>query len=218
MLNSKEQRVFDFIKSYIDENGFPPAIREIGRALDIKSTSTVHLYLNKLSDKGYIVKQNLKTRALKIAEDKLPKKEDKKVENTKVNMEEEINSLTIPLIGNVAAGAPILAEENIEDYIKVPTTFIRRTKFGQNIFMLKVKGESMIEVGIYDGDYIIIAEENTARDGEIVVALIGDEATVKTYYKEKDHIRLQPENKDMDPILVRDVKILGKVIGLYRKM
>ena len=214
MLNAKEQRIFDFIKSYINENGFPPAIREIGRALDIKSTSTVHLYLNKLSEKGYIVKQNLKTRALKIAEDKDTKKEVKK----KIDMEEEINSLTIPLVGNVAAGAPILAEENIEDYIKVPTTFIRRTKFGQNIFMLKVKGESMIEVGIYDGDYIIIAEENVARNGEIVVALIGDEATVKTYYKEKDHIRLQPENKDMDPILVRDVKILGKVIGLYRKM
>lgn len=214
MLNAKEQRIFDFIKSYINENGFPPAIREIGRALDIKSTSTVHLYLNKLSEKGYIVKQNLKTRALKIAEDKDTKKEVKK----KIDMEEEINSLTIPLVGNVAAGAPILAEENIEDYIKVPTTFIRRTKFGQNIFMLKVKGESMIEVGIYDGDYIIIAEENVARNGEIVVALIGDEATVKTYYKEKDHIRLQPENSTMDPIIVPMCEILGKVAGVFRKI
>ncbi len=216
MLNPKEQRVFDFIKSYIDENGFPPAIRDIGKALDIKSTSTVHLYLDKLSKKGYIVKQNLKTRALKIAEDKLDKKEEK--QENKKEIEEDINSITVPLVGNVAAGAPILAEENIEDYIKIPTTFLRKTKNGQNVYMLKVKGESMIEVGIYDGDYIVVAEEKDARNGEIVVALIGDEATVKTYYKEKDFIRLQPENKDMDPIIVRDVKILGKVIGLYRKM
>lgn len=215
MLNPKEQRVFDYIKSYIDENGFPPAIREICKALDIKSTSTVHLYLDKLSKKGYIIKKNLKTRALKIADDKVEKKTEKKV---KVKTEDEINSITVPLVGNVAAGAPILAEENIEDYIKVPTTFLRKTSSMQNVYMLKVKGESMIEVGIYDGDYIVVAEENSARNGEIVVALIEDEATVKTYYKEKDYIRLQPENKEMDPIIVRDVKILGKVIGLYRKM
>lgn len=206
MLNNNEQKILDFIKEQIKENGYPPSVREICVAVGLKSTSSVHSYLNKLAEKGCITKTGLKTRALKVIE-----------EETSNIPSSDSNVLSIPLVGNVAAGAPILAEQNIEEYFSIPSSFLSKSAISSNTYMLKVKGESMINVGIYNGDYIIISKQNTATNGEIVVALIDNEATVKTFYKEKDHIRLQPENDTMDPIIVKDVKILGKVVGLFRK-
>lgn len=206
MLNNNEQKILDFIKEQIKENGYPPSVREICAAVGLKSTSSVHSYLNKLAEKGCITKTGLKTRALKVIE-----------EETSNIPSSDSNVLSIPLVGNVAAGAPILAEQNIEEYFSIPSSFLSKSAISSNTYMLKVKGESMINVGIYNGDYIIISKQNTATNGEIVVALIDNEATVKTFYKEKDHIRLQPENDTMDPIIVKDVKILGKVVGLFRK-
>ena len=207
MLNTNEQKILDFIKKQIKENGYPPSVREICSAVGLKSTSSVHLYLNRLAEKGAISKTGLKTRALKVVEEEAEP-------NTKIL---DSNVLSIPLVGNVAAGAPILAEQNIEEYFSIPSSFLSKAALSSNTYMLKVKGESMINVGIYDGDYIIISKQNTATNGEIVVALIENEATVKTFYKEKDHIRLQPENDTMAPIIVKDVQILGKVVGLFRK-
>lgn len=207
MLNTNEQKILDFIKKQIKENGYPPSVREICAAVGLKSTSSVHLYLNRLADKGAISKTGLKTRALKVVEEETA---------TNSNIADS-NVLSIPLVGNVAAGAPILAEQNIEEYFSIPSSFLSKAALSSNTYMLKVKGESMINVGIYDGDYIIISKQNTAINGEIVVALIENEATVKTFYKEKDHIRLQPENDSMAPIIVQDVQILGKVVGLFRK-
>ena len=206
MLNNNEQKILDFIKEQIKENGYPPSVREICAAVGLKSTSSVHSYLNKLAEKGCITKTGLKTRALKVIEE----------ESSNITSSDS-NVLSIPLVGNVAAGAPILAEQNIEEYFSIPSSFLSKSAISSNTYMLKVKGESMINVGIYNGDYIIISKQNTATNGEIVVALIDNEATVKTFYKEKDHIRLQPENDTMDPIIVKDVKILGKVVGLFRK-
>lgn len=210
MINIKEQRVLDFIEEQSKIKGYPPSIREICIGLNIKSTSTVHMYIAKLADKGCIEKQGLKTRAIRVL-NQLPV-------NTKSNYIENIENVNIPLVGNVAAGAPILAEENIEEYFSLPQTLLKRGTSNQNTYMLKVKGESMIEAGIFDGDYIIVNKQNTASNGEIIVALIEDEATVKTFYKEKDHIRLQPQNNTMQPIIVKDVTILGKVVGLFRRM
>lgn len=207
MLNTNEQKILDFIKKQIKENGYPPSVREICAAVGLKSTSSVHLYLNRLVEKGAISKTGLKTRALKVVE------EEKLPDSTMTDN----NVLSIPLVGNVAAGAPILAEQNIEEYFSIPSSFLSKSAISSNTYMLKVKGESMINVGIYNGDYIIISKQNTASNGEIVVALIDNEATVKTFYKEKDHIRLQPENDTMEPIIVKDVQILGKVVGLFRK-
>jgi len=207
MLNTNEQKILDFIKKQIKENGYPPSVREICSAVGLKSTSSVHLYLNRLAEKGAISKTGLKTRALKVVSDEITP--DSKISDS--------NVLSIPLVGNVAAGAPILAEQNIEEYFSIPSSFLSKAALSSNTYMLKVKGESMINVGIYDGDYIIIAKQNTAVNGEIVVALIENEATVKTFYKESDHIRLQPENDTMAPIIVKDVQILGKVVGLFRK-
>ncbi len=204
MLNTNEQKILDFIKSQIKENGYPPSVREIGAAVGLKSTSSVHLYLNRLAEKGYISKKGLKTRAIKVVEEE-------------GNNVLDNNVISIPLVGNVAAGAPILAEQNIEEYFSIPSSFLSKSSITSNTYMLKVKGESMINVGIYDGDYIIISKQNTANNGEIIVALIDNEATVKTFYKEDGYIRLQPENDTMEPIIVKDVQILGKVVGLFRK-
>ena len=208
MLNNNEQKILDFIKKQIKESGYPPSVREICAAVGLKSTSSVHLYLSRLEEKGIITKKGLKTRAIKVVEE----------DNTSLyDDSNNDNIITIPLVGNVAAGSPILAEQNIEDYFKIPTSFVSKNAMTAGTYMLKVKGESMINVGINNGDYIIISKQNTANNGEIVVALIDNEATVKTFYKEKDHIRLQPENDTMDPIIVKDVQILGKVVGLFRK-
>ena len=203
-LNQNEVNILNFIKKQVNENGYPPSLREICKAVGLKSTSSVHMYLNRLAEKGELEKTNLKTRALKLT-------------NISSEKPEDIDSVSIPLVGNVAAGAPILAEQNIEDYFRISTSLLKKTNQSEATYMLKVKGDSMINVGIYNGDYVIISKCQTAENGQIVVAMIDNEATVKTFYKEKDHVRLQPENDTMDPIIVKDVQILGKVIGLFRK-
>ncbi len=203
-LNQNEVNILNFIKKQVNENGYPPSVREICKAVGLKSTSSVHMYLNRLAEKGELEKTNLKTRALKLT-------------NISSEKPEDIDSVSIPLVGNVAAGAPILAEQNIEDYFRISTSLLKKTNQSEATYMLKVKGDSMINVGIYNGDYVIISKCQTAENGQIVVAMIDNEATVKTFYKEKDHVRLQPENDTMDPIIVKDVQILGKVIGLFRK-
>lgn len=206
-LNQNEVNILNFIKKQVQENGYPPSVREICKAVGLKSTSSVHMYLNRLAEKGELQKTNLKTRALKLTN----------MSNISSEKTEDIDSVSIPLVGNVAAGAPILAEQNIEDYFRISTSLLKKTNSADGTYMLKVKGDSMINVGIYSGDYVIISKCQNAENGEIVVAMIENEATVKTFYKEKDHVRLQPENDTMDPIIVKDVQILGKVIGLFRK-
>ena len=197
-LNVQEKRVFDYLKEQIREKGYPPSIREICAALNFKSTSSVHQYIARLAEKGYIDKGDLKTRAIKIVGDE--------------------PTISIPIVGKVAAGEPILAQENIEDYFSIGESFFSQSDLKNETFVLKVQGESMINAGINNGDYIIVSKENTARNGQIVVAMIDGNATVKTFYKEKDHVRLQPENDPMEPIIVKDVQIVGKVVGLFRKI
>ncbi|MBR5227273.1 MAG: transcriptional repressor LexA [Clostridia bacterium] len=203
-LNQNEINILSFIRKQIAEVGYPPSVREICKAVGLKSTSSVHMYLNRLAEKGEISKASLKTRALRLT-------------NEPVGASNDVDSVSIPLVGNVAAGAPILAEENIEEYFKLSTSLLRKSAGNGATYMLKVKGDSMINVGIYSGDYVIVSKCQTAENGQIVVAMIENEATVKTFYKEKDYIRLQPENDTMEPIIVKDVQILGKVIALFRK-
>ena len=202
-LSKQEQRVYDYIKEKVKESGYPPSVREVCAALGFKSTSSAHQYIWKLAEKGLIYKGDLKTRAIRIVEEESVPTQP---------------SLSIPIVGKVAAGEPILAEQNIEDYFLIGENFFSTDSLKNDNFVLKVQGNSMINVGINNGDYIIVSKQNTARNGEIVVALIEDSATVKTFYKEKDYIRLQPENDELDPIIVKDVQILGKVIGLFRKI
>jgi len=201
-LDTKEQLIFDYIKENIRKNGYSPSIRDIRTALNIKSTSTVHTYLERLEKKGYIQKENGKSRTLRVEglmpEDFIP----------------DADSGMIPLIGRVTAGQPILAVENYEGYIQYPAGLTRKPE--NDLFALKVTGTSMIEAGILDGDIVIIEKTSTAENGDIVVALIDDEATVKTFYKEDGHFRLQPENKTMLPIIVNSLMILGKVVSSIR--
>ncbi len=203
-LSQNELNILNYIRKQVAEVGYPPSVRELCKAVGLKSTSSVHLYLSRLAEKGYIKKGNLKTRALKI-------------NGESVGETKDTDMLEIPLVGQVAAGLPILAEENIEEYVKLPTSMVKQNTKSEGTYMLKVKGDSMINVGIYSGDYIIVSKCNTAENGQIIVALIDDEATVKTFYKEKDYIRLQPENDTMEPIIVKDAQIIGKVVGLIRR-
>ncbi len=213
-LNKREISILKYIERQLDKNGYPPSVREIGKAVGLSSTATVHGYLLRLEEKGYIRKESQKGRTLKILKNENGERMTKK----KLNEEKEFYSgkemIEVPVVGKITAGAPILAVENITDTFPIPIDFVGNSES----FMLTVRGESMIEAGILDGDYILIRKQNTADNGQIVVALIEDEATVKTFYKEKDHIRLQPENSTMDPIIVPDCEILGKVIGVFRKM
>lgn len=197
-LNVQEKRVFDYLKEQIREKGYPPSVREICAALGFKSTSSAHQYIARLAEKGYIDKGDLKTRAIKIVGDE--------------------PTISIPIVGKVAAGEPILAQENIEDYFSIGESFFSQSDLKNDTFVLKVQGESMINAGINNGDYIIVTRQDTARNGQIIVAMIDGDATVKTFYKEKDHVRLQPENDTMEPIIVNDVQIVGKVVGLFRKI
>ncbi|MBQ8379439.1 MAG: transcriptional repressor LexA [Clostridia bacterium] len=197
-LNAQEQRVLEYIKEQIKDTGYPPSVREICAALGFKSTSSAHQYIWRLAEKGYIDKGDLKTRAIRV-----------------VGSE---STISVPIVGKVAAGEPILATENIEDYMSIGESFFTKDALKNDNFILKVQGESMINAGINNGDYIIVSKQETARNGQIVVAMIDGEATVKTFYKEKDYVRLQPENDTMEPIIVKDVQILGKVIGLFRKI
>lgn len=215
MLTEREQRVLDFMKKEIRENGFPPTVREICAALNIRSTSTAHKDIDSLVKKGYVKKNPAKPRAFIVLDDDFDQQKAVADASSMEMPPERTDVIDVPVVGRIAAGVPILAEQNVEDSFPIPARYVGRG----STFMLTVRGESMIEAGIMDGDYILVEESNTARDGEIVVAMIDgfeSEATVKTFYKERDHIRLQPENSNMSPIIVKDVKILGKVIGVFR--
>ncbi len=197
-ISAKQLEILEYIKEQILEKGYPPAVREICSAVNLKSTSSVHSHLETLEKNGYIRRDPTKPRAIEIIDDgfNLARREIR----------------NIPMLGHVAAGQPLLAEQNIESYFPMLADELP----SGNLFMLDVRGESMINVGIYDGDKIIVKQTTTAQDGDIVVALVEDSATVKTYYKEDDRYRLQPENDEMEPIYVNEVIILGKVIGLFR--
>ncbi len=201
-LSDKQIKILKYIKNELNLRGYPPSIREICKAVGLSSTSSVHAHLNTLEEKGYIKKGNNKRRALELIDvddicSNMPKKE----------------VINVPIIGTVTAGQPILAVENVDDSLPISIDFVGN----KESFVLKIKGESMIEAGILNGDFVIVNSQNAAKNGDIVVALIDDEATVKTFYKEKDHIRLQPQNSLMDPILVKEAHILGVVKAVVRK-
>ena len=197
-ISAKQQEILEYIKEEILHKGYPPAVREICEAVHLRSTSSVHAHLETLENKGYIRRDATKPRAIEIVDDQF-----------NLTRRELVN---VPIVGQVAAGQPILAEENIEDYFPIPAGMMPN----KESFMLKVKGESMINAGILNGDLILVQQQTTAENGDKVVALIDDSATVKTYYKEDGHYRLQPENDYMDPIIVDEVSILGKVFGVFR--
>lgn len=198
-ISKKQQEILDYIKNEIINRGFPPAVREICEAVNLKSTSSVHSHLEALEKNGYIRRDATKPRAIEIIDD-----------NFNLVRREVVN---VPIVGTVAAGQPILAVENVENYFPIPAEFMPN----EQTFILKVKGESMINAGIFDGDQVIVRQQSTASNGDIVVALVDDSATVKTFYKENGYYRLQPENDTMDPIIVKDnLQILGKVFGVFR--
>lgn len=197
-ISKKQEEILEYIKSEIINRGFPPAVRDICEAVHLKSTSSVHSHLETLEKNGYIRRDPSKPRAIEILDD-----------NFNMLRREMVN---VPVVGRVAAGQPILAEENIESYFPVPAEFIPRS----GAFMLTVKGESMINAGIFENDRLLVKRQNTAENGDMIVALIDDSATVKTYYKEDGYYRLQPENDAMEPIIVEQMDVLGKVIGVFR--
>ena len=201
-LSAKQQQILEYMKAEVREKGYPPSVREICEAVGPKSTSTVHGHLARLEKKGYIRRDPTKPRAIEIL--------DEAPHNPDLPTRELVQ---VPIVGNITAGTPILAVENIEDTFPVPVDYVHN----DTVFMLKVRGDSMIEAGIFDKDLILVRQQSNASNGDIVVALIEDYATVKTFYREKDFVRLQPQNASMNPIIVRDVTILGKVIGLFRK-
>ena len=209
-LNKREKTILKFIEKQIMTDGYPPSVREIGQAVGLSSTATVHGYLERLEKKGYIKKKDKKGRTLRLLKGSTG--ETKKTSSKDFYTQKEL--VEVPVVGKITAGMPILAVENVTDTFPIPIDFVGNS----DCFMLTVRGESMIEAGILDGDYILVKKQNNANNGEIVVALIEDEATVKTFYKEKDHIRLQPENSTMNPIIVQTCEILGKVAGVFRKM
>lgn len=195
-VSDKQNEIYEFLKTYTDNKGYPPSVREICEAVGLKSTSSVHGHLKRLESKGLIKRDPTKPRALEIV-DSVVKKE----------------MINVPIIGRVTAGLPILANENIEDSFPLPLDYV---KHNNDLFMLKISGSSMIKAGILDGDFAIIERTQTASNGDKIVALIENEATLKTFYRENDHIRLQPENDEMEPIIVDNCSILGKLIGIYR--
>ncbi|MCQ2492443.1 MAG: transcriptional repressor LexA [Lachnospiraceae bacterium] len=197
-ISKKQSEILEYIKEQILEKGYPPTVRDICSAVNLKSTSSVHSHLETLEKNGYIRKDPTKPRAIEIIDDQFNL------------MRREVTQ--VPIVGSVAAGQPLLAQEYIEDYFPIPMEYMPNNQ----TFMLRVKGESMINVGIFDGDYVLVEEASTARNGELVVALVEDGATVKTFYKEDGYYRLQPENDSMEPIIVADASILGKVIGVFR--
>jgi len=197
-ISDKQKEILEYMKQEILNKGYPPTVRDICEAVKLKSTSSVHSHLETLEKNGYIRRDPTKPRAIEIIDD-----------NFNMTRREMTN---VPMVGRVAAGEPILAVENIESYFPIPTEYMPNAES----FMLKVKGESMINAGIFDGDQILVEKCNTARNGDMVVALVDDSATVKTFYKENGHIRLQPENDTMDPIIVDDCEIMGKVFGVFR--
>ncbi|AYD40292.1 transcriptional repressor LexA [Clostridium fermenticellae] len=196
--SNKQIEIYEFIKNHIQEKGYPPSVREIGAAVGLSSTSTVHGHLERLEKRGLIKRDATKPRTIEVIENSMSRKE----------------MINIPIIGTITAGAPILAVENIEDTFPIPAEYVKNNN---QLFILKVSGESMIDAGIFDGDFCIMEKNNSAEDGDIVAALMENEATLKRFFKEKDHIRLQPENKTMKPIIVHNCKIIGKLVGLYRQ-
>ncbi len=197
-ITDKQRQILEFIKSEILDKGYPPAVRDICQAVDLKSTSSVHAHLETLEKNGYIRRDPTKPRAIEILDD-----------DFNLSRREVAN---IPIVGTVAAGQPILAQQNIENYFPFPVEMAPNSQ----CFALRVQGDSMINIGINDGDYVFVQETNSANNGDLVVALVDDSATVKNFYKENGHIRLQPQNDDMEPIIVNDCKILGKVFGVFR--
>lgn len=197
-LTKRQQEIFDFIKRYSAKHGYPPTVRDIGRAIGLTSSSTVHAHLANLEKLGILRRDPTKPRALELLIDKA----------------KSAVSPGLPVVGRVAAGQPVLAEENIEEYVEVPDI----AGGDQGEYLLKVAGDSMKNAGILEDDYVVVRPQDTARDGEIVVALVGEEATVKRFFKEKDHIRLQPENEALEPIRVKDVRVLGRVVGVCRRV
>lgn len=197
-ITAKQREILEFMKSQILAKGYPPSVREICEAVKLRSTSSVHAHLETLEKNGYIRRDPTKPRAIEITDDEFG-----------ITRRDMVN---IPIIGTVAAGQPILASENIMDYFPVPVDMLPN----KELFMLRVKGDSMVNMGIYEGDNIIVARQNTASNGEVVVALVDDSATVKRFYKENGHYRLQPENDSMEPIIVEQCEVIGKVVGLIR--
>ena len=197
-ISPKQQEILEYIKSQILERGFPPAVRDICEAVHLKSTSSVHSHLETLEKNGYIRRDPTKPRAIEILD-----------ESFNFTRKEMVN---VPMVGRVAAGEPLLAEQNVENYFPIPMEFMPNNQ----TFMLRVKGDSMINIGIFDGDLVLVEQRQTARNGEVIVALVEDGATVKRFFKEEGVFRLQPENDALDPIIVKEVQILGKVIGVFR--
>ncbi len=196
-LSPRQAQILEFIKRNVQEKGYPPSVREICRAVGLSSTSTVHGHLDKIEEKGFIKRDPSKPRTIEITGQRVPGR----------------RFVDVPLIGRVTAGQPILAVENIEDTLPLPADLVR----GDDAFLLSVKGNSMVGAGILDGDHVLVRPQDTADDGDIVVALLDDEATIKRFYRGPDHIRLQPENPAMQPIIAREARIIGKVIGLFRR-
>jgi len=199
-LTKRQREILGYVMDNMRERGYPPSVREIGAALGLTSSSTVHSHLAALEKKGFIHRDPSKPRAIEILKDGASQP-PKRVVN-------------VPVLGRIAAGQPIFAEENVEDVFPLPRDFVREDAS----FILRVRGDSMIEAGIHDGDYLVVRQQSTANNGEIVAAMIGDEATVKRYYRERDHIRLQPENSTMTPIISREATVLGKAIALIRRL
>jgi repressor LexA len=198
-LTKRQQEIFEFVKRYAGEHGYPPTVRDIGQAIGLTSSSTVHAHLANLEKLGLLRRDPTKPRAIEVLVDKA---------------KQVVAPAGLPLVGQVAAGSPVLAEQNIEEYVPVPG--IAGGDEGE--FVLRVRGDSMIDAGILEGDHVIVRRQEAASDGEIVVALVGDEATVKRFYREKDHVRLQPENAALEPIRTRDVQLLGRVVGVCRRV
>jgi len=197
-LTKRQQEIFDFIKRYSARHGYPPTVRDIGKAIGLTSSSTVHAHLANLEKLGLLRRDPTKPRAMEILE----------------KAKRAVLPSGLPLVGRVAAGAPLLAEENIEEHLDVPSV----AGGDEGDYVLRVAGDSMKNAGILEGDYVVVHQQDTARNGEIVVALMGEEATVKRFFKETDHVRLQPENEALEPILTRDVQVLGRVVGVFRRV
>lgn len=218
-LSHRVQQIYDFLVTYSQEHGYPPSVREIGAAVGLKSPSTVHMHLQTLEDLNLIRRTANKSRTIEIingAEKSAPQPMAPHSSHAQVTVEHDPNDgvIRLPVVGRVAAGMPILAEQNVEDVLQLPTSVVGDS----SSFVLRVRGESMINAGILDGDYLVVSEAHDAVNGEIVVALIDDGATVKTFYREKDRCRLQPENDSMDPIYVREPHIIGRVTALMRSI
>jgi repressor LexA len=198
-LTKRQQEIFDFVKQYVSEHGYPPTVRDIGKAIGLTSSSTVHAHLANLEKLGLLRRDPTKPRAIEVLKDKA---------------RQVVTPPGLPVVGQVAAGQPVLADENIEEYVPVPG--IAGGDDGE--FVLRVKGDSMKDAGILEGDFVIVRRQETAGDGDIVVALVGEEATVKRFFREDDHVRLQPENETMEPIRTREAQVLGRVVGLCRRV